>query len=267
MIFLKLLFVTCSFSFAKEAPLEPPYTRQKDSAIQRPLEKPESISEEGEYFYKSSNKDGVIQHKLDNLPPITGAAYVRVSSTSAFDLTGESGTTYKDVYGDDPGFGFVFDYEWQMFHWIGKWTAKISTGVTAGNGQGQFTDPTNAGIQPREKFLLVLLPNTFLLNYKMRFSDTQWFIPYFEGGPGYYTYYEASSDGKSSAFGGAPILAAAGGLLISMSLIDSNAAGVLYEDYGINHMWFDIQFRRNESLDKSKDFSANVISTGFGFAF
>ena len=256
------------FVFAEDTPpLEPPYTRRTGSLEAQPIEKPDSISDEGEYYYSTSSQPDAVYYDLTHLPPIKGAVYLRVSRTNAFDLAGEGGATYKQVYGDDPGIGFVFDYEWQLFHLLGKWTVKASTGLTVGNGKGQFASPLNAGVQPREKFLLLLSPHTLLLNYKLRFSDTQWFIPYVEGGPGYYTYLERRDDGDKTGFGGAPILAAAGGLLISMSLLDRNSAGLLYDDYGINHMWFDLQFRRIEGLDKSTDFSSNMISTGFGFAF
>ncbi|MCC6137375.1 MAG: hypothetical protein IT287_01995 [Bdellovibrionaceae bacterium] len=260
-------FVLSAFSSAQEPPLEPPYTRSTESRTITPLEKPDSISDDGEYFYSEKSSADAIHYDLDHLPPITGAVYFRVSSTGAYDITGDGGRTYKQVYGENPGVGIVFDYEWQMFHLLGKWTAKFSTGFTVGNGSGQFTDPANSSLTPQEKFLLVLSPHTALLNYKMRFSDTQWFIPYVEGGPGYYTYIEHRNDGKKTAFGGAPVIAAAGGILVSMSLFDKNAAGLLYDDYGINHMWLDLNFRHNEGLDKDKDFSSDVFSAGFGFAF
>lgn len=262
------LTLSSQMLFADEQPpLEPPYTRSVEDSELKPIEKPQSVSDEGEYYYSSSSNPDAVYYDMTHLPPIKGAVYLRVSSTSAFDLTGEGGSTYKQVYGDDPGVGLVFDYEWQLFHLLGKWSIKASTGLTVGNGKGQFASPQNAGLEPKEKFLLLMSPHTALLNYKLRFSDTQWFIPYFEGGPGYYTYIERRDDGDKMGFGGAPILAAAGGLLISMSLLDRNAAGLLFDDYGINHMWFDLQFRRIEGLDQGTDFSSNMISTGFGFAF
>lgn len=265
---LKIIYVLSSLTAAQEPPLEPPYTTAPASQTKiQPIEKPESISDDGEYFYPSKSATGDVYYDLDHIPAIKGAVFIRVATTSAFDITGDNGRTYKQVYGDSPGVGVVFDYEWQLFHLLGKWTAKFSTGFTVGNGTGQFTDPANATLTPKEKFLMLISPHTVLLNYKMRFSDTQWFIPYVEGGPGYYTYIEHRNDGDKTGFGGAPVIAAAGGLLISMSLFDRNAAGLLYDDYGINHMWFDIQFRRNTGLDKQKDFSSNMISAGFGFAF
>jgi hypothetical protein len=106
-----------------------------------------------------------------------------------------------------------------------------------------------------------------LLNYKLKFSDTQIFTPYVEGGAGYFTFVEYRTDGDETNFGGAGVLAASGGLLISMNLLDKNAAAIMYEDYGVNHLWFDFQFRRYQGLDNQKDFSSNMITGGFGFAF
>lgn len=266
MFILKIIFLLSHLVSAQEPPLEPPYTNGPRTTPLTPLEKPQSVNDEGEYFYRDESTSSVTYYDLDHLPPISGAIYFRVASTSAFEIIGDTGRTYKDVYGEDPGIGFVFDYEWQLFHLLGKWTLKASTGLSIGNGTGQFLDG-NAGITPKEKYLLVVSPHTVLLNYKLRYSDKQWFVPYVEGGPGYYTYYERRSDGDKNGFGGAPVIAVAGGMLISLTLFDKNSAGVLYEDYGINHMWIDLNVRRNTGLDKKTDFSSNVFSAGFGFAF
>lgn len=266
---LKLLFVAASvFAVEEEPPLEPPYTNAPSGQMKlKPLEKPESISDEGEYFYSDKPAKDAVYYEMDHLPPITGAMYFRISSTSAYDIVGENGRTYKQVYDDSPGVGIVFDYEWQLFHLLGKWTLKASTGFTVGSGKGQFSDPANAALTPKEKYTLLLSPHTVLLNYKLRYSDKQWFVPYVEGGPGYHTYIEHRSDGDKTGWGGSPVLSVAGGMLISLTLLDRNSAGLLYDDYGVNHMWLDLNFRRNEALDKDKDFSANVFSAGFGFAF
>lgn len=252
---------------AQEPPLEAPYTRTTETIKSPPLEQPESISEDGEYFYKPKSANDAMYYDMTHLPPIKRGAFFRISSTSSFQITGDNGRTYQQVYGEDPGIGIVFDYEWPLFVMTGKWSLKASTGFTFGNGRGQFADPTNAALEPKEKYLILISPHTALLNYKMTFSDTQLFIPYVEAGPGFYTYIEHRNDGDKTGFGGAPVFAAAGGFLVSLSLLDRNAAGLLYDDYGINHLWFDVQFRRNQGLDKGTDFSSNVISTGFGFAF
>ncbi len=266
MILLKIIFVLSTLASAQEPPLEPPYTSAPQIEQRVPLEQPQSISDEGEYFYGEDSSSSTTYYNLDHLPPITGAVFFRVSSTPAYDITGEGGRTYEQVYGDNPGVGIVFEYERQIFHLLGKWTVKASTGFTIGNGTGQFLDG-NANLTPKEKFMLVLSPHTLLLNYKMRFSDKQWFVPYVEGGPGYFTYYERRNDGDKNGFGGAPVIAVAGGMLISLTILDKNSAGILYEDYGINHMWLDVNFRRNQGLDKGTDFSSNVFSAGFGFGF
>lgn len=266
MLILKIIFALITFAGAQEPPLEPPYTNGPKVAPISPLEKPESINDEGEYFYRDQTTSGVTYYDLDHVPPITGAAFFRITSTSSYDIVGDTGRTYGQVYGESPGVGFVFEYEWQLFQLLGKWSIKASTGMTIGNGTGQFLDG-NPGLTPKEKFLLVLSPHTVLFNYKLRYSDKQWFVPYVEGGPGYFTYYERRDDGDKSGFGGAPVIAVAGGMLISLSLIDKNSAGLLYEDYGINHMWIDLNVRRNTGLDRKVDFSSNVFSAGFGFGF
>ena len=122
-------------------------------------------------------------------------------------------------------------------------------------------------IPSKLKFLFIVFPNTASLNYKMRFSDTQLFIPYVEGGLGYFSFIEYRDDGERTRFGGAGIVSGAAGLLFSLTAIDQVAAGGIYDDYGVKHLWLDLQFRRIEGLNKKKDFSSNMITAGFGFAF
>lgn len=266
-----LLTFISSLTYAmEEPPLEPPYTRaaSSSSTTLRPIEKPSSISDEGDYFYEGESAPDATYYKMDHLPPISGAAYFRMGSVSSFNLQGDTGRNYKEIYGDRPGLGVLFDYEWQLGHLAGKWTFKASSGLVIGNGTGQFENSsTNSSLVPKETFLFGVMPNTAILNYKLRFSDTQWFIPYVEGGAGYFTFIEYRNDGKKTAFGGAPVASAAGGILISLSILDRNSAGTLYDDYGVTHMWLDLQARRNFGLSKQKDFSSNVFSAGFGFAF
>jgi hypothetical protein len=227
--------------------------------------KPESINDEGDYFYKPEKPSDALYYKVDDLPPIKGAFYLRFGTIGPYDITGDSGSNFQQMYSSDSSFVIVAEYERYLGHLLGKWTLKLGTGVTSEEGNGRFV--SNTSIVPLEKFNFVIFPNTALLNYKFKFSDTQILTPYLEGGAGYFTFVEYRNDGDKTTFGGAGVLAFSGGMLISMNLLDRNAASIMYEDYGVNHLWFDLQFRRYQGLDNKKDFSSNMITGGFGFAF
>ncbi len=227
--------------------------------------RPEKINDDGDYIYKKEKNIDAIYYKVDHLPPIKGALYMRFGTVGPYDITGDSGQTFQQMYSDKSSFVMFVEYERYLGNLLGKWTFKIGSGITTEEGNGRFVSDTTQ--VPKEKFNFFILPNTALLNYKFKFSDTQLFTPYVEGGAGYFTFIEYRTDGDKTNFGGAGVLAVAGGMLISMNLLDKNAAGIMYEDYGINHLWLDLQFRRYEGLDKQKDFSSNMVTGGFGFAF
>ncbi len=228
-------------------------------------EQPSSINDEGDYIYQAKDPVEAVYYKVDNLPPTKGAFYMRFGTVGPYNITGDSGATYERTYTDKGSFLLFLEYERYLGHLLGKWTLKIGTGFSVEQGNGRFiNDPVTV---PEEKFLFLVLPNTAMFNYKLKFSDSQLFIPYLEAGPGYFTFVEYRTDGGKTNFGGAGVLAAGGGVLISMNLLDSHAAGTMYEDYGVNHIWFDLQFRRYQGLDNQKDFSSNMITGGFGFGF
>lgn len=257
-----------SFSVgAQEAPLEAPYTRSnKSGELQvRPIPKPEEITDDGEYLYGSDSGTGEIRYKIADPPPIEGAMFLRFGTIGPFDIIGDNGKTFRDVYSDKPSLVVTLDYEKQIGSLLGKWSYKISTGFTTEQGQGTFATIPN-GV-PSEKFLFLVMPNTIMANYKLRFSDTQMFIPYVEGGAGYFTFLERRDDGDRNAFGGAAVLSVTGGMLISLTSFSDYTKSLFYDDYGVKQLWLDLQFRRNVGLDDKKDFSSNMITGGFGFAF
>ncbi|MCJ8275822.1 MAG: hypothetical protein HRT44_11585 [Bdellovibrionales bacterium] len=94
---------------------------------------------------------------------------------------------------------------------------------------------------------------------------SKYVVPYIEPGVGYYTFWERRTDGESNSFGGAPVLSAAGGLLISLNSLTSGTE--LSGDYGATDLWLDLQYRQVFGLDSRKDFSSNMITGGFGIGF
>jgi hypothetical protein len=271
-----LVLLVAPSVWAKNPPLEPPYTRApnpRNSTERKPIEKPSSIDEEtGDYYYQPKDDDGVVHYKVDDLPPIKGAMFVRFGTIGPYAIKSDnSSNTYKDIYSKSSSFLVFFEYEKKLGHLGGQWSYKLGTGFATEEGGGRFSDPNTAvstgGRAPKEKFNFIVMPNTALLNFKFRYSDNQLFTPYLEAGGGYFTFLEYRNDGDHTAYGGAPVLAGAAGLLVSMNLFDRNSSSLLYQDYGINHIWFDLQYRYNLGLVEKKDFSSNMVTAGFGFAF
>lgn len=268
---LGLLTIICSAgAWAQNPPLEAPYTQAPSSSSKTsaPIEKPAEVDEDtGDFYYHPVENTDTIHYKVDSLPPIKGAAFVRFGTIGPFDIKSDSGNlNYKDVYSKKASVVAAFEYQRHLGHFGGKWSYKLATGVTTESGSGRFNDPS-ATLTPREKYQFIVFPNTALLNYKLNFSDRQYFTPYLEAGGGYFTFIEYRNDGDRTAFGGAPVLTAGGGLLISLDLFEKNASSKLYEDYGINGMWLDLSFRQNVGLDDKKDFTSSMATGGFGFAF
>jgi hypothetical protein len=260
---LLLAFIFCGsqlFAAATESDI-----KKAANSSSLPSPRPTKISDEGDYYYGAEKSDEAIYYKIEHLPPIKGALFLRFGTVGPYDVTGDSGATFQQIYSDKSSFVLVVEYERYLGQLLGKWSFKLGTGLTTEEGNGRFVNDTiNV---PREKYTFFIMPNTALLNYKLKFSDTQLITPYVEAGGGYFTFIEYRSDGEKTNFGGAGVLAAGGGLMISMNILDKNAAGIMYEDYGVNHLWFDLQFRRYQGLDNQKDFSSNMVTGGFGFAF
>lgn len=264
----ELIVITSLAHAASSPPLEPPYTRTKPSVTGQPgpIPKPNTIDDEGTYYYNDEPSEA-LYYDLDNIPNMTGAAFVRFGMMGPYDITSDRGDkSYKDVYSSKPAFLVYGEYEKLLSKSFGNWSLKLGTGVSFENGDGRFANSAIT-IAPKEKFSFVVFPNTAAFNYKFRFSDTQLFTPYVEAAASYFTFIEYRTDGKHTYISGAPVIGGAGGLLVNLNIINKNMGTSLYEEYGVHKMWFDFQFRQNVGLDKQKNFTSSMYTAGFGFGF
>lgn len=246
------------------------------------VEKPISGDNDGTYYYmekrkqkpvpngvpqpKKIEKDGTYVYNDDEDRPTTSAFYFRGGTFGAPKIKGAT-QNYEQVYGTDSNWVIAFEYEWKMFDFLGELLVKFGSGISIDDGTGQYATPgnNNPAILPKEEFQFILFPNTLSLSYKFQFWNSQYFTPYVDGGLGYYTFWERRSDNKKNNLGGAPVLSASAGLLISLTKWTSGTS--LLSDYGIHQMWLDLQYRQVVGLDDRKDFSSNMITGGFGFGF
>ena len=132
---------------------------------------PEYINDEGDYIYKGEKPSDALYYKVDELPPIKGAFYLRFGTIGPYDITGDSGRTFQQMYSTGGSMVIVAEYERYLGNLFGKWTLKLGSGISTEEGNGRFVN--DATTVPREKYNFIIFPNTALLNYKFKFSDTQ----------------------------------------------------------------------------------------------
>lgn len=215
-------------------------------------EKPSTISDDGSYLYDMKIPEA--KHVFSFRGGVYGPPDIKPTTVGA--------RSYRDVYSSSSSFVFTADYDWKLF---GDVFLKVGSGIISANGRGQFVGGANGDLSPREKFQLFMFPNTASLSYRFQLWNIQYLTPYVDGGAGYFTFAEIRSDGKNTRFGGAPVLTATAGMLISVSKFQHGSS--LQTDYGISQSWIDVQYRQIIGLDSRKDFSSNMISAGFAVGF
>lgn len=238
-------------------PLEPPYTQQSQLPInQNSIPKPQSIDEDGTHYYQ-----------IDT-PQEDSNWYFKAGVYGPFNITNAStNKTYEQVYTSKPQIVMVMEYEWKVVKWLGDLGLKLGTGISLADGKGQFIDEINSTLTPKETYQFLIFPNTAVITYHLRIGHRPWLVPYFQGGGGYYTFWEKRSDGAESKFGGTPVVTVGGGLLLSVNAFDSDAAITLSRDYGVNRFWIDLHVDRVQAFNSQKNFSANMFTAGIGMGF
>ena len=255
--------------------------KKKDANIYEGVEQPIDSDSDGAYYYKRKKRKPKIPKTIYGEKPAKIEAdgsyiydremdetrntfYFRagVYGPPEIQPVTAGGRDYEEVYGDSSSFVFNVEYDWLL---TSNLFLKFGFGLTSVEGQGQFAGGANPGVEPRENFTFFIVPTTLSAAYKFQLWDIQYLTPYVEGGAGYFGFVETRSDGDKTKFGGAPVLVAAGGLLVSMSKFMQGTS--LSTEYGVTQMWLDFQFKQILGLDSRKDFTSNMITGGFAVGF
>lgn len=174
-------------------------------------------------------------------------------------------STFADLY--NSGVMAQIDYEWNWLQgWAGSLDYKLGSGLFFSEGKAVFTEGTNAGTPAKESLLFFLFPNQTGLNYKMKLWDNQLFVPYAEGGAGYYVFVEKRDDDLDPAIGrwaASPIAYWAGGLAINLNALSRNVSRTLDREYGINKIYLNLEFRSVIGLQDKLDLSSDYANVGF----
>ena len=217
---------------------------------------PQTITADGEYLYP-------IEHS-----EFTGAAGVRIGAMAPPNISNpDNRLSFKDIYGSDPVPAIMFEYEYPLTRAIGRIGIKFETGFIVRQGQGHFKSAARATETADERFTFVMVPLQASVMYRFQFADSQWIVPFVEGGANYSGIAELRDDNKSPRVGGSPALIAGGGVSLLLDWIDRRAIAQLDADYGINHVWATAQYRQIQGLKKDLDISSNLISVGVTFDY
>ncbi len=220
------------------------------------------IDEEGRYHYKTYEFEKTTQ-----------SSWIHVgSATPTPDIVAADGvTTYEDLYTPPPYPIVQYDYEWQPFQKFGKLGLQLGFGAFFSKGRGQYTtqpsDPDCSPCEPEEEFTFVGVPLSANVVYRFEYSSRQWLVPYVGGGGSYYALVEVRQSGGTPKGVGTPALTGFGGAMLSVSRLDPSARYTLISEYGIQNLWFGLEYRVVQGLSEELDVSANILALALVFDY
>jgi len=218
------------------------------------------IDKKGIYFYRTPETP---QHY---------AASFRFGNLQAPNLANQvNGVTFAELYTDGSIPLFLFDLEWQFMQSVGKLGIKFGSGLLVTSGNGRFENPPNGDptIEAREKFTFVMFPNNLALIYRAEFFDGQPVVPFAEAGVDYFVLAEFRDDNKPplGRWAGSTAFHVAFGGSLLLDFLDKDSVMQLDKEYGINHVWLTGEFRAINSINKTFDFTSNLINFGLTAEF
>lgn len=205
------------------------------------------------------NKDRSYQYRTA-LKPKSQAMSVRLGAMTPPDVKGPTDQiTFQNMYGKQNLMVLHLDYEWEALQKFGSFGVQLGTGFGYANGKGTLE---SSGAVAEESYNLFIVPLSAFLIYRFEYVRRQLFVPFVNGGVTYYGLAEKRDDNKPIQFAGALAAGGGGGIHLSISRLDPASAFTLDREYGIADMWFTLEARLMQGLDKSKDFTNQTISLG-----
>jgi hypothetical protein len=279
----------------------------QEEEVLNSLEKPERVTEEGEYFYNTDSvkgakekntkhgravelEDGTVIYdtkeykkadkardpkktlgqpkQLDGEASIyeyekseqNHSASIQFFETRFDDFT-SGNATFGNVY--KTAKGFIYDHEWQLKTNFAKFGLIVGGGVISANGKGRFADGSTA----REEFDLYLFPLVAKLRFNLEFMDSQYIVPYIEGGGGIIGLVERRDDGEKNEMAYTPVFTFGGGLAFLLDWMMGDAIARMDNTMGINHVWLVASLQVVVATDDEYDLSEEIIMGGFKVDF
>ena len=225
---------------------------------------PHPLAEKG---LKRITKDNIYIYETKASPKEHASTFLISSfEPDTFDGNAEfpdaSTTTYDEIY--DDSIMVTVDYEWPLWsNFLGEIGLKITTGFMFANGKGVFE---RDGTESAEELTLVMFPNSVGAIWRLRWSVDQLFVPYAEGGAGYFGLIEFQNEANDFKFGGNAVGYAAGGLALNIGRLSKQALLDMDRDYGVNGILLNLEFRIVQGAAPF-NLSYNTIGAGFTFEY
>ena len=196
----------------------------------------------------------------------TTTTSVLFANWDPFNLANSSNqVAYSSIYNN--GFMAFVDFDWPLFHLLGKWSLKVGTGLGVSTGNGILVDENNAvRAEALEAFTLLTFPNHGSLNYRLKLWDSQPIIPYAEAGLAYYGMLEMRDDNigpQPGRLAGSPAFQFVVGGALDLGFFGQTMMNALDAEYGINNAYLNIEFKSVSGLNSSFDISSEMVSFGF----
>jgi hypothetical protein len=221
------------------------------------------ISADGKYYYK------VEQSKQKYGLALKGGAVILNQLENP-----ETGVTFNDIYGSGAKGAFFLEYYYSYFknknvpNILKKARVKFGSGLLFASGEGNFNDPNYAGVNSRESFTFLMLPNHLGLHLSLEIKGNQLIVPFVTGALEYNVGIEIQNEnlGRTKFLGqlGAHF---GGGLALSLGWLDEAAKFDLDHEFGINQTYLTAELRQNIALQSDFDFTATFLNIGLQLEF
>lgn len=271
---------------SSEAPQEPPYlTEEEWEAENTDTQLPpkaesnlgyEIVEETDDYLkvrhpeakngLRRITADGTYIYERDK-SPIESYMGFRFSSQRFEQIqldTGSSIVDFQDIYTSNAS--IFLDYEDPIGGPTSNLKWNYGGSLIFSTGKGVFAN----GDPSFEDYTLIMLPVHGGISYHFQYlGETQWIIPYVATGASLFFIREFRADGEANNTYTAGFYGAGGIRFLLDRWMDD--AQDLDEDFGINHSWFTIEFRRIQGAERAGsspeavDISSSVLGLGFGF--
>ena len=183
------------------------------------------------------------------------------------ELKNGNGREFVEIYDRDDNPILMFNYAKPLTKKFGRISWDNEIGLMFASGRGIFTDTATPQPSEIDKLKLFAFPMTTGLLWTIQFSDHQIILPYVRGGVGFTGYFEIDDDFKSPKFAASLLGQGSVGIGFSLSGISKNQAARLDDEYGINGMWFTLEYKNYAAISGDYQFTSDFINAGLMMNF
>lgn len=206
------------------------------------------------------NKDGSYQYAIQRKQRQSSVqlSYGSLPTPSFTNKT--SGLTYESLYGASSLGAFLLDFEKLPWRSLSSFSVGVGVGFVSARGKGVLQD--GASTKSMEAYSLYILPITVRGIYRLEFSRSQWFVPIFDAGVGYFIAGEKRDDGGSLRYVGTPHGFLGAGIQFGVSRVSMTQASLFERNYGLADFWIHVSMRSYIPMGGRLKFSGAGLVAG-----